>query len=308
LGLKFEEQKGDNVHKWHSDVQLFTVSDSGTGKLVGQFYLDLYPRPGKYGHAACFGLQPGCGIPKTDGDVRQLPIAACVCNFPKPTTGKPSLLTHSDVVTFFHEFGHVMHQLCTTAEYALFSGTNVERDFVEAPSQMLENWCWERESLLMMSGHFEDNSKKLPDDLLNKLIAAKNANAGLLNKRQIVFALLDQRMHSRSEADTTEICRQTQKEITGFEETAGTNFVASFGHLAGGYDATYYGYMWSEVYSTDMFYSRFKEAKALLSAKVGVDYRSCILAPGGSQDGATMLEKFLGRKPSMDYFLKSKGL
>jgi thimet oligopeptidase len=130
---------------WHEDVTLFDVFDAASGAPMGQFYLDLHPRKGKYGHAAVFGLIAGC---QKSADERQLPVAGMVCNFPKPTKdAKDATLPHSDVVTFFHEFGHVMHQLCTKVKYAKFAGTAVERDFVEAPSQMLENWCYEEEAL-----------------------------------------------------------------------------------------------------------------------------------------------------------------
>jgi len=301
LGVTFTECQ--DVDKWHEEVKLYQVQDAVTKDTFGYFYLDLHPRDGKYGHAAVFPIQPGWG--GVGGKERQPSVCAMMANFSKSTANKPALLDHDEVETYFHEFGHVMHNVCSFTETPKFAFLRVERDFVEAPSQMLENWCWEEEPLRKMSSHFKDNSP-IPQDLMEKLIASRKANAGAFNLRQIILGTFDQRVHSQSSADTAKVFSDIYSEILGIPAIPGTNMTASWGHMCG-YDAQYYGYMWSDVYSSDMFESRFKK-EGLFNPEVGKAYRDEILKPGASRDAMDMLRNFLGREPSDEAFLRSKGL
>jgi thimet oligopeptidase len=298
--VKFEEIK--NPETWHEDVQLFKVSDAKSGKLIGHFYLDLFPRPNKYGHAAAWSLVKGATL--SNGKY-QTPVSAMVCNFTKPTATDPSLLGHDEVETYFHEFGHVMHNILTQAPYAYFSGTSVYQDFVEAPSQMLENWVWDADVLQTLSGHYKDNSKKLPKDLLGRMIAAKNLDNGLKYSRQVFFALTDMRYHTQPTANTTEVWHDGMKNIFGIPASEGSHEEATFGHLFG-YEAGYYSYLWAEVFAADMF-SRFQK-EGVMNPITGRAYRDMILAPGGTREPMVMLKEFLGREPNQEAFLKQIGL
>ena len=299
-GVKFNKA---DIPVWHPDVAAYEIVENNSGETIAYFYLDLFPREGKYKHAACFGLVRGRLLHASN---YQRPSAAIVANFPKPLPGTPSLFKHSDVVTLFHEFGHVTHNIFTQAKYGRFAGTRVSRDFVETPSKMTENWAWNPEVLKAISGHYKNPSEKLPDDLIAKKIAAKNAESGMTYLRQIFFSVLDLKYHAPVRPDTTELYNDLSYELRGIPMTMGTVPQASFGHLMGGYDAGYYGYLWAEVIAED-FFSRF-EKEGVLSPAVGAQYRETILAPGGTYDEAGQAEKFLGRKPAQDAFLKSIGL
>ncbi|KAI2602237.1 Metalloprotease [Hypoxylon sp. NC1633] len=302
---------------WHEDVIIFSVwDDSSEGDgFVGYLYLDLHPRQGKYGHAANFSIQPG--YMQKDG-TRRYPATALVCNFSKPTEKKPSLLKHDEVVTLFHELGHGIHDLAGRCTYSRFHGTATVRDFVEAPSQMLENWCWTTSQLKDLSKHFV-TGEKIPDELIEKQISTKHVNDALFNLRQLHFGIFDMTIHSPTshedleKMDFSALYNDLRVQIAGLKgpEALGQpstwgNGQATFGHLMGGYDAGYYGYLSSQVYSTDMFYSVFR--KDPMNGKEGRRYRHTVLERGGSQDEMTTLEQFLGRKPSSDAFYAELGL
>jgi thimet oligopeptidase len=299
FGLRFREIKPANA--WHEDVQLFEVRDAQDDRLVGHFYLDLFPRPNKYGHAAAWGLIKGRMV---DGKW-QTPVSAMVCNFTKPTATDPSLLGHDEVETYFHEFGHVMHNILGQAKIGYFAGTSVYRDFVEAPSQMLENWVWDPEVLQSLSGHYKDRTRKLPRELLDRMVAAKNLDNGLKYSRQAFFALTDMRYHSEPIANTTAVWHEGMRDVFGIPAAPGTSEEGSFGHLFG-YEAGYYSYLWSEVFAADMF-SRFKR-EGVMSPATGRAYRDLILAPGGTREPIELLEAFLGRKPNQEAFLEHIGV
>ncbi|KAF1960807.1 zincin [Byssothecium circinans] len=321
---------------WHEDVQIFSVwdDDSEGNGFIGYLYLDLFPRDGKYGHAANFNLQPGY---IDEQGKRRYPCTALVCNFSKPTPKKPSLLKHDEVVTLFHELGHGIHDLVSRTTYSRFHGTSTVRDFVEAPSQMLENWCWTPSQLRSLSHHYSylsadysaaykessGNAKQPPEQIPNSLIAnlisTKHVNDALFQLRQLHFGMFDMTVHEPKshedveKLDITTTYNKLRKEISqldGPEALGGDwtwgNGQATFGHLIGGYDAGYYGYLSSQVYSTDMFYSIFKDNP--MNGKEGRRYRHTVLERGGSMEEMDILEEFLGRKPSTEAFYKELGI
>lgn len=300
FGITFEPV---DIPVWHPDVKAFKIKDKTSGELVAYFYMDLYPREGKYKHAACFGLVEG--EEKQDGTY-QIPFVAIVANLNKPSGDTPSLLKHSEVETLFHEFGHVLHNALTKAKYSAFSGTSVSWDFVEAPSQMLERWAWDPQVLKKISKHYK-TGESLPDDLIKRMIAAKNFGAGGMYLRQDFFAQYDMTLHTADTTpDTTKLYFELTKKIRGLPLTKGTIPQASFGHIMGGYDAGYYGYLWSEVIAED-FFGEFKK-NGIFNPETGLKFRREILEKGGTLDEEKMVENFLGRPADNKPFLKSIGL
>ena len=301
LGVDYIEVAKPDV--WNSEVRLYEVVDKKSRETLAYFFADLVPREGKYGHAAAFTLRSG----RLVNGKYNVPISSIVANFAPPSGGKPSLLNHDEVETTFHEFGHIMHQLLTRAPYASLSGTGVARDFVEAPSQMLENWVWSSEILNKISGHYKDPKNKLPADLLAKLLEAKDFNQGSFYTRQLMLGLFDLGIHTAGGAvDVTKAYDTVYQKVVGLQPLEGGHFAAGFGHMMGGYDAGYYGYLWSEVYAQDMF-SEF-EKKGILNEEMGARYRKFILEPGNMEEPLKLVEGFLGRKTSNAAFYKKLGL
>ncbi|TFG30861.1 hypothetical protein EU527_13875 [Candidatus Thorarchaeota archaeon] len=300
LDLEFVESKSPNI--WHEEVREFKVIDRATGQIKGIFYLDLFPREGKFKHYAVFDF---LNRRVKDGSVL-LPITSMVANFQRPTNNQPSLLTHSEVETFFHEFGHLMHVISNSASYSSFGLGGVLPDFIETPSMMFQNWAWKEEVLALLSGHYEDPDNKLPSELLKKMIAGKLQDIGLLQLRQVFFSLIDIRYHTEVIEDITSEWIKHFTDITLFPHPKDTFPEASMAHFMGGYEAGYYGYLWSQVYAEDIF-TKFEE-NGFMDSKTGYEYRTKILAPGGSRDPDDMVRDFLGRESNSDAFLKSLGI
>ncbi|HUF16073.1 MAG TPA: M3 family metallopeptidase [Acidimicrobiia bacterium] len=299
FGISFEEIV--SFDSWHEDVKLYAIHDTDTREELGRFFLDLFPREGKYGHAAEFPLLPS--RLHEEGSY-QNPVCAMVANLTKPTKDSPSLLQHSEVETLFHEFGHVLHQNLGRTEVARFSGTNTERDFVEAPSQIMENWIWDADVLRRFARHYE-TGEVIPDELVDQLVAARNLNKGRFYLGQMAYGWWDQELHAGPDRDLDEILIEgTRMSLLPHQE--GTFSLASFGHLLGGYDAGYYGYLWAQVFGDDIF-SRF-EKEGVTNPEVGKAYRREVLGRGGALDADEMLVNFLGREPRNEAFLRKLGI
>jgi thimet oligopeptidase len=305
FGLKFEKIVAP--YKWIDDLQLYLVTDSATGEPLGMFYLDMFPREGKYNHFAQFDIISGKLLPNGK---YQRPTVALLCNFPPAIGDAPSLMTHQDVETLFHEFGHALHSIVTRAKYGRFAGAHVPGDFVEAPSQMLQNWVWDKRVLDTFAADYRDPSKKIPADIVKKLNDAKLANAGLLYRRQFAFASLDLALHDphpeEMPYDSVAISNPILEKVF-LPIDPSTTFVSYFGHL-NGYDAGYYGYAWADAIAADMA-TVFEKAKdGYLDKQAGMKLRREIYEPGDSRDVNESIEKFLGRKQSIEPFLKKIGI
>lgn len=286
LSVKFTDITHEHSDElWHESVQLFQVNDAKSENLIGYFYLDAISRDFKYNHAAVF--------PFVRKSSQTLPICAMACNFTK-TQG----LTHDDVVTYFHEFGHVMHNVCSDVELLAFGGTQVERDYVETPSQCFERWCYALEPLKILSGG------TIPEDVVNKINQQGKLCQGYFYCRQMSFALTDMLIHStRWNEVPDEVFNSVLKETTDLNPLEGMKFMETFHHPMGGYGSGYYGYMWSEVFCEDLYQTCIKGHE--LDTEVGLKFRREILQYGGSRDSTIGLVNMLGRLPNDHAFIKS---
>jgi thimet oligopeptidase len=274
-----------NAPVWDPSVEAYEMLENG--QMIGRFYLDMHPRPNKFNHAAEFGIRSGA-------TGRQVPEAALICNLPGGQPGDPGLMTHDDVVTFFHEFGHLVHALVSGRHRWIgISGITTEQDFVEAPSQMLEEWTWDPATLAAFARHHETN-QPIPETLVKQMRRASEFGKALNVRQQMLYARLSLSVYDRDpkSVDTTALVKEITAKYTPYPFVEGTHFQTSFGHLDG-YSAVYYTYMWSLVIAKDLF-SQFDRAN-LMAPAASRKYRDTVLAPGGAKPAATLVRDFLGR-------------
>ena len=297
----------NTAETWHQDVLVYDVVDANK-QLIGQLFADLYARPNKRS-GAWMGV---CRHRQQTTENASLPVAYLTCNFTPATKNKPALLTHDEVETLFHEFGHTLHHLLTQVDEMSVAGINgVAWDAVELPSQFLENWCWHPESLPLISSHYQTN-EPLPVDLLKQMLAAKHFQTGMQTVRQLEFALFDMMLHSQNNASDNTLTVQgvldkARNEVAVVKPPHYNRFQCSFSHIfAGGYAAGYYSYKWAEVLSADAF-DRFAD-EGIFNKLTGISFKETILSQGGVPEATEMFEQFRGRQANIDALLKSTGL
>jgi oligopeptidase A len=302
FGIQIRQREG--VDTWHPDVRFYDVIHNN-GDVTASFYLDMYARTGKRGGAwmdDCLAR-----VRHRDGSL-QKPVAYLTCNFAPPAGGKPGLLTHDEVVTLFHEFGHGLHHMLTEQEVPGVSGiSGVAWDAVELPSQFMENWCWTEEGVAMLSAHYE-TSEPLPKDKLEKLLAAKNFQSAMSMLRQLEFSIFDMRIHADLKGKSiAQVLDDVRDEVAVIKPPAFNRFQNSFSHIfAGGYAAGYYSYKWAEVLSADAW-SKFEE-EGVFNPDTGRAFREKILAMGGSREPMELFIDFRGREPSVEPLLRHSGI
>ena len=303
FGLTFEQA---DLPVWHPDVQTWIIKDAATGQTISYFYMDLYPRDGKYTHAATWSFVDRFQLP--DGQY-QIPSVVIAANFSPAANGVPALLGHGEVETLFHEFGHVLQMSLATSKYASLTGDNVAWDYIETHSQLLENWAWQPQVLKKISSHYK-TGQQIPDELINSMVQARHAGEATAFLRQNFLGQFDLEAHAKNRrVNTTKLYAKMMKDITGIEMTKGTYPQASFGHimsLTDPYDVGYYVYAWSLVIAQDIF-SQFEE-QGLFNKELGAKLRTYIYTPGTVYDENEMVEKFLGRPYNNRAFLKSLGV
>jgi len=295
----------EQVDSWHDDVRFYEISQDG--KAIGRFYLDLYARADKRGGA----WMDECRVRRLAENGIQLPVAYLTCNFNGPVGDKPALLTHDEVTTLFHEFGHGLHHMLTQIDVGAVSGINgVPWDAVELPSQFMENWCWQPEGIALISSHFE-TGEPLPQEMLDKLLAARNFQAAMQMVRQLEFSLFDFRIHLEYQPDTEgfvqSVLDEVREQVAVVPVVTYNRFQHGFSHIfAGGYAAGYYSYKWAEVLSADAF-SKFEE-KGIFDPETGRAFLENILQKGGSREPMELFVAFRGREPSVEPLLRHSGL
>ena len=295
-----------DIDSWHPDVKFFHVLRNGN--VIAKFYLDMFAREQKRGGAWMADCRVRRKLPSGE---TQLPVAFLTCNFTPPSETTPSLLTHNEVTPLFHEFGHGLHHMLTEIDCAAVSGINgVPWDAVELPSQFLENWCWEKEAIPLISGHYQ-TGEVLPNSMLEKMLAAKNFQAGLMMVRQLEFSLFDMKMHGEYDPDQPKpiqtVLDEVREKLAVYSTPEFNRFQHGFGHIfAGGYAAGYYSYKWAEVLSADVF-SKF-ETDGIFNRSTGKKFLNDILQQGGSQEPSVLFHNFMGREPSVDALLRHNGI
>lgn len=300
FGLRFQEVADAEI--WHGDVSVFSVFDLSSGELLGYFYLDIYTREGKYGHTCVVALQNGA---LSYSGERQIPVALLISQLQKGNGGHSGLLRFPEVVSLFHEFGHVVQHICNRASFARFSGLRVDPDFVEIPALVLENWCYESFSLKLISGFHQDITKPINDEICKSLKRWRNSFSALKLKQEILYCLFDQIIHSTDNVDIVELFKHLHpKVMLGLPMLEGTNPASCFPRSAIGFEAACYSRIWSEVFATDIFASKFCDD--LVNHHVGMQFRNKVLAMGGAKEPIEILSDFLGREPSIDAFIDSK--
>ncbi len=298
--------KVDGIEVWHDDVQFFQIRDAA-GQLRGSFYLDLYARPQKRGGA----WMDECVVRKRNAENVQAPVAYLTCNFTPPIGNDPALLTHDEVITLFHEFGHGLHHMLTLIDYPEVAGINgVAWDAVELPSQFMENWCWEQESLALIASHYQTGAA-LPTDLFEKMLKARSYQSGMHMVRQLELALFDFRLHHEqrgsSVSDIQALLNEVRSLVAVIIPPEYNRFQHGFSHIfAGGYAAGYYSYKWAEVLSADAF-SKFEE-NGIFDRQTGEQFLNSILEQGGSREPMELFIEFRGRKPSIEPLLRHSGI
>jgi oligopeptidase A len=300
------EQIHEGIDLWHSSVRFYQIKDS-ENQVIGQFYLDLYVRENKRGGA---WMDECINRHHIDGKT-QIPVAYLTCNLTPPISAEPALFTHDEVITLFHEFGHGLHHMLTKIDVPDVAGINgVEWDAVELPSQFMENYCWQKDALQLFAKHYK-TGESLPDDLFNKMTAAKNFQTALQMLRQIEFSLFDIKLHQshnlKHASEIQSILDQVRHEVSVVKTTSNNRFQNGFSHIfAGGYAAGYYSYKWAEVLSADAF-AAFEE-EGIFNKQTGKRFLNCILEKGGSRPAIESFHCFRGRDPNIDALLRHSGI